>query len=167
MSAWEDHGESNDWYTPRYIFDALGCEFDLDVAAPLEGPLHVPCDEYLCAGGLEAVWSGFVWMNPPFGHQKNKLAWLRKFLDHANGIALLPDRSSTLWWQEAAMRSDAILAVYGKIKFIRPDGSIGEQPGTGTTLFGVGRKAIAALKRAEKSGLGLVLSKHDYLASAA
>jgi hypothetical protein len=27
-------GLSSDWFTPRYIFDALGLEFDLDPAHP-------------------------------------------------------------------------------------------------------------------------------------
>ncbi len=37
MSHWEASGESNEWYTPKYIFDALGTRFDLDVAAPHGG----------------------------------------------------------------------------------------------------------------------------------
>ena len=34
---------SDDCYTPRWVFDAMGLEFDLDVAAPVGGPWHVPC----------------------------------------------------------------------------------------------------------------------------
>lgn len=33
---------SDDCYTPRWVFDAMGLEFDLDVAAPNGGPWHVP-----------------------------------------------------------------------------------------------------------------------------
>jgi hypothetical protein len=29
---------SDDYWTPKWIFDALGLEFDLDVACPPEGP---------------------------------------------------------------------------------------------------------------------------------
>ena len=32
MSHWEATGKSDEWYTPKYIFDALGAEFDLDPA---------------------------------------------------------------------------------------------------------------------------------------
>jgi hypothetical protein len=39
----------------------------------------------------------------------------------------------------------------GKIKFVRPDGSIGEQPGYGNALIGMGEVACNALRR---SGLG-------------
>jgi hypothetical protein len=35
---------SDDCYTPRWVFDAMGLRFDLDVAAPVGGPWHVPCE---------------------------------------------------------------------------------------------------------------------------
>ncbi len=153
MAAYEAAGESNEWYTPRYIFDALGETFDLDVACPPEGPRHVPAARWLSSGALSCEWSGFVWMNPPFEHQKGKRQWLAKFFEHGNGIALLPDRTSAPWFQEYGPRADALLWVSPKIKFERPDGTRGEWPGTGTTLFGLGERAVAALVR---SRLGFV-----------
>jgi hypothetical protein len=148
----ERRGESDEWYTPRYVFDALGVTFDLDVACPPEGPRHVPARSFYSAGALGLPWGGLVWMNPPFGHQRTKRAWLERFFAHGNGIALLPDRTSAPWWQEFAPRADAVLFVAPKIKFERPDGSIGEQPGTGTTLFAAGPVAVAALVRARSLG---------------
>lgn len=154
MAAYETAGQSDDWYTPAYIFDALGCRFDMDVAAPIDGPRYVPTSRWLSSGGLTAPWDGFVWMNPPFGHQSTKRAWLRRFFGHGNGIALVPDRTSAPWWQEFAPMASAILFVAGKIKFERPDGTVGESPGTGTCLFAAGERAASVLRR---SGLGLVL----------
>jgi hypothetical protein len=148
----EKRGESDEWYTPKYVFDALGERFTLDVASPPEGPRHVPADVWISEGSLERDWWGFVWMNPPFGHQSTKRAWLRKFFDHGNGIALLPDRTSAPWWQEFAPIADAVLFVAPKIKFERPDGTIGESPGTGTTLFASGNRARSALIRASSLG---------------
>lgn len=148
----ERRGESDEWYTPKYIFDALGVTFDLDVACPPEGPRHVPACAFFCEGALERDWAGLVWMNPPFGHQSTKRAWLHKFFDHGNGIALLPDRTSAPWWQEFAPLADAVLFIAPKVKFERPDGSIGEQPGTGTTLFAAGPKATTALLNARTLG---------------
>lgn len=153
MAAYEAAGETNEWYTPRYIFDALGETFDLDVACPPDGPRHVPAREWLCEDALRVPWHGFVWMNPPFGHQRHKREWLGRFFEHGNGIALVPDRTSAPWFQEFGPRADAILWVSPKIKFERPDGSRGEWPGTGTALFGVGPRAVAALRR---SRLGFV-----------
>jgi hypothetical protein len=94
MAAYETVGETDEWFTPRYIFDALGEQFDLDVAAPVGGPRHVPCERWYSVDSLSRPWSGFIWMNPPFGRQATKRKWLTKFFEHGNGIALVPDRTS-------------------------------------------------------------------------
>jgi hypothetical protein len=164
MAAYEKQGESDEWYTPRYIFEALSVSFDLDVASPPEGPRYVPAEKWFSEMSLERDWFGFIWMNPPFGHQSTKRNWLRKFFDHGNGIALLPDRTSAPWWQEFAPLSDAVLFVSPKVKFERPDGSIGEQPGTGTTLLASGPKGVEALKRA--STLGQIFQPISRIAAA-
>lgn len=152
MASYEKQGESDEWYTPAYIFEALAVTFNLDVACPPEGPRHVPANAFYSEKSLEREWTGFVWMNPPFGHQSTKRLWLRKFFDHGNGIALLPDRTSAPWWQEFAPLADAVLFISPKVKFERPDGSIGEQPGTGTTLFAAGSHGTSALLRASSLG---------------
>jgi hypothetical protein len=74
VAAYETAGETDEWYTPRYIFDALGEQFDLDVACPPEGPRHVPATAWYSSHSLMLPWCGFVWMNPPFGHQSTKRA---------------------------------------------------------------------------------------------
>lgn len=153
MAVYEKAGETDEWYTPKYIFDALGVEFDLDVAAPNDGPRHVPVSRWISSGSLEQDWDGFIWMNPPFGHQKQKRQWLNKFFLHGNGIALVPDRTSAPWFQEYACKADMICWLSPKVKFERPDGSIGSSPGTGTCLFAAGDRARFTL---EKCGLGMV-----------
>lgn len=161
MSAYEKAGESDEWYTPRYIFDAIDEGFDLDVASPPEGPRHVPAAEFYSYDALERPWHGFVWMNPPFGHQSTKRRWLARFFEHGNGIALVPDRTSAPWFQEFAPRADVILWVSPKIKFERPDGTIGESPGTGTCLLAAGERAAAALLRARTLGFATVRPAND------
>lgn len=156
MSSWEGPGQSDEWYTPKYVFDALGCWFDLDVAGP-GLKTHVPTGRCITHSSLERPWFGFVWMNPPFGGRNGLIPWLDKFFEHGNGIALTPDRTSAPWWQEAARRADAVLFVSPKIKFERPDGSLGKQPGTGTTLFACGDHAVLSLRRADGT-LGKVLA---------
>lgn len=155
MGQWENSvGESDEWYTPKYIFDAIGETFDVDVAAPVGGPIHVPTKGWFSSHSLDIPWNGYVWMNPPFGGRNGIVPWLDKFFAHGNGIALTPDRTSAPWWQNAAKQCDALLLIGGKVKFIRPDGSIGKSPGTGTTLFASGDRAAAALRRASAAGLG-------------
>ncbi len=160
MGHWEVNGKSDEWYTPKYIFDALGCEFDTDVASPVDRALcHVPAKHFVTENSLDIRWNGFVWCNPPFGGRNGISPWLDKMADHENGIVLTPDRSSASWWQKAAGECDSMLMVHHKIKFISNNGYIGTKPANGTTLFAYGTKALFALRRAEKSGLGIVLIK--------
>jgi hypothetical protein len=157
MSSWDPSiGGSDEWYTPAHVFAALEATFDLDVAAPLEGPRHVPASAFICENSLQEQWRGFIWMNPPFGGRNGLVPWLDKFFAHGDGIALTPDRTSAPWWQDASVRCDALLLTRGKIKFERPDGSVGKSPGSGVTLFAVGSRAINALLSAQKNGLGTV-----------
>jgi hypothetical protein len=155
MSDWEASGQSDEWYTPKFVFDALGVDrFDLDVAAPPGGAPHVPAARVYHERGLDLEWSGFVWMNPPFGGRNGLVPWLDKFFQHGNGIAWTPDRTSAPWWQDAAKKADAILFISGKVKFERPGGVIGASPSTGTTLLASGFRGVAALERAAFVGFG-------------
>lgn len=79
---------SDDYLTPRWVFDALGLEFDLDVAAP-PWDTHVPAARKFTKAddGLGQPWKGRVWMNPPYSRTT---PWVDRFIAHANGIALLP-----------------------------------------------------------------------------
>lgn len=154
MSHWEANGKSDDWYTPKYVFDALGCVFDLDVAAPLKGPRHVPTLYWFSHHALTRAWHGFVWMNPPFGGRNAIEPWLKKFFEHGNGIALTPDRTSAPWFQYWAQRADAILFT-PKIRFERPDGTLGVAPSNGTALLSIGKQGTRALARARDRKLGI------------
>lgn len=162
MGHHETIGKSDEWYTPLYLFKALGCTFDMDVASPVDRTYcNVPAIEFITENSLSKEWKGFIWMNPPFGGRGNKEKWLDKFFMHNNGIALTPDRTSAPWWQKAVKKCDALLLVDGKIKFIRPDGSIPPHPGNGTTLFAVGKKAVDALYEAQRNKLGVVLKMYN------
>jgi hypothetical protein len=80
---------------------------------------------------------------------------MNKFFEHGSGIALTPDRTSAPWFQEAWSKAAAVMFL-PKVKFIRPDGSLGKQPGSGTALWGAGELAVEALIRAERQGLGIL-----------
>jgi len=150
MAAHERPGKSDEWYTPRYIFEALGETFDLDVAAPVDRTyVTTPALGFFTEGALTREWRGFVWVNPPFGKRNGLEPWLDKFFTHNYGIALTPDRTSAPWWQAAARRADGTLFISPKVRFIKPDGTTGESsPGTGTTLFASGTRAANALRHA-------------------
>lgn len=155
MSHWERAGKSNEWYTPKFIFDELGCKFDLDVAAPNDGPRHVPALKWFSTDSLSKDWSGFVWMNPPFEGRNGLEPWLNKFVNHGNGIALTPDRTSAPWFQKFALRMD-ILLFMPKVKFERPDGTLGRSPSNGTCLMAIGQRGNLALRRATSLGVPMI-----------
>lgn len=146
-------GASDEWYTPKSIFECLGVTFDLDPCSPGRGH-WVPAGSVMTQSddGLALPWHGFVFMNPPFGGRNGHVPWLKKFLDHGNGIAIVRAYTSAGWFHKHATKAHAMLFPKGKTQFVRPDGSVGKAPGHGVVLLAMGEKAKAALKQ---SGLGL------------
>lgn len=158
-------GASDEWYTPRHVFEAMDVRFDLDVSAPcVECPAYDWCDDAYTQESLTRDWFGFIWMNPPFGGRNGLVPWLDKFFTHGNGVALVPDRTSAPWWQAYAQRADALLFVAKKLRFLRPDGTEGASPAQGTTLFAAGPRGVLALERAERSSLGLLFERRQIAA---
>lgn len=150
-------GQSDEWYTPPHVFEALGCTFDLDVAHPgLDVVPWIPAERIISKDSLETPWSGFAWMNPPFGGRNSLAPWLEKFFAHGNGVALTPDRTSAPWWQRFAPQADAILFAARKIKFHTPAGVAGT-PAQGSSFFAVGLPGVMALRRAASAGFGFVV----------
>ena len=88
---------SDDHYTPAWIFETLGLTFDIDVAAPPGGIPWIPARRFYTMedDGLAQPWEGLIWMNPPYS---SATEWVRRFIEHGNGIALLPVAISK-WFQ--------------------------------------------------------------------
>ena len=144
-----DTGSSDDYYTPSHIFEALGIEFDLDVAAPDGGIPWIPAKRYytIIDDGLASPWEGTVWMNPPYSAPRK---WIEKFIDHGDGICLVPT-SKANWFKQAWDQADGVMCMDPALKFVR--GNSFAQIQYLTIMFAMGDKSIAALKR---SGLGRV-----------
>jgi site-specific DNA-adenine methylase len=156
---------SQEWYTPPYIFDALGCWFDLDPASPgCDVVPWVPANTHYTTEGLERPWGGFVWLNPPYGRDRLP-AWVEKFAEHGNGIILVPERTSTEWWQGLSSRADMILFVNKKIPFISGDGRKAGAAAIGSCLVAIGKAGVAGLRRAHNEGLGRIVRpiKHSVM----
>lgn len=150
-------GASDEWYTPPYVFEALGLEYEVDVASPGQHVTPwIPARRFIVRDSLTAKWRGIVWMNSPFGGRNGLVPWLSKFFEHGSGIALTPDRTSAPWWQMYAPKADAILFVSPKIKFIDANGAPGPSPADGTSLMAAGPQAVEALRRAAGLGLGFL-----------
>lgn len=130
-------------YTPKWVFDRLGVTFDLDVCAPKDNIDHVPALNRYTEGSLEKEWTGLVWMNPPYSKVK---PWVQKFLDHGNGIALLP-YSKALWMIDVWNKADAICPVYD-IKFEQMEGKP-QGIFMPVALFAIGIEADMILRKAQ------------------
>jgi hypothetical protein len=117
-----DHGTSDDYYTPPFIFEALGVEFDMDVSAPPNGVPWIPAKRSLSVidDGLTTDWTGRVWCNPPYS---NVTPWAKKLIEHNNAIALLP-MSKSNWFNQVWEHCSGALVLSPNLKFIRSDDKI-------------------------------------------
>jgi hypothetical protein len=80
--------------------------------------------------------------------------WLEKFARHGNGIALVPERTSTAWWQDLVARADLILCVNKKIPFATPAGEQRTAFPIGSTLVAIGEEGVKGLLTAHRNGSG-------------
>jgi phage N-6-adenine-methyltransferase len=137
----ENHN-SDQHYTPKWIFDHIGIQFDLDVAAPIGGALNVPADKYYTEveDGLAQPWLGCIWMNPPYS---KPTPWVDKFIEHGNGIALLPVTRGK-WWDQVWESKGIIIPTPYNFKFERPDG-VKRDISFRTMLLAIGAKGEKAL----------------------
>ena len=142
---------SDDCYTPRWVFDAMGLEFDLDVAAPPGGPWHVPAKRYYTAedDGLSQPWDGLVWCNPPYSTAEQ---WIDRWASHDRGCLMTQVASRQSWRSKLYAAADAVYV--GQVKFTRPDGSVLEFGWTPICVAfrGVGTEPAERLAEADRFG---------------
>lgn len=110
---------SDDCYTPRWVFDAMGLRFDLDVAAPPGGPWHVPADRYYTAedDGLTSPWDGLVWCNPPYSQFE---VWADKWIAHDRGVLLGYQLPQVRWTRKVFAAADVVTMT--GTEFVNPEG---------------------------------------------
>jgi len=158
MANHESAGKTDEWYTPEWVFSAMCHQFDLD---PCNGsgtnPASRWCSHRYFGAGLDVSWPKMasIWLNPPFGGRNGIRPWLEKLVEHGNGIAIVPNRTATDWWQMAADEASLCLFVKGKIKFLRHDFSEGKSPGYGNVLLAYGSQMAKVLEKSDIAGIRL------------
>lgn len=135
--------ETDERYTPAWVFDALGETFDLDPASPPLGVSRVPVAAVWTKDddGLTQPWHGFVWCNPPFSLAT---PWADRFIAHGSGIWLGPVANSD-WHTRMTRTSDAMI-------LLRDFAFIGinhaqKRSSMPLSMHGYGPRALAALRR--------------------
>jgi len=146
--------KNDEWLTPPDILDELG-EFDLDPCSPINRPWDTARHHFnVTENGLRKDWDGRVWLNPPFGNQAVK--WLRRMVEHGDGIALIPARTETNMFFECVWeKAHGVLFMRGRPYFHHVDGSRAKHnSGAPICLVAYGKNNLEILK---KSRLGFVV----------
>lgn len=110
--------DTDDWYTPPYIIDALGLTYDLDPCSPPGGLPWIPAAQHYTEAddGLIQPWHGRVWLNPPYSAP---WPWIEKLAHHGNGIALIPADTSTRGWHRWAITAHSACFLRDRVQFVR------------------------------------------------
>lgn len=135
---------TDDYYTPAWVFDAMGLDFDLDVAAPEGGIPWVPAARYFTMedDGLLQPWVGRVWMNPPYS---NTTPWVDRFIAHRHGVCLVPWAKSA-WTLRLWAAADAVsLPSAGWFNFT--GGPSGGSISTAVMFAAFGPECVEAISR--------------------
>ena len=114
---------TDDWPTPRYVFDKLDEEFHFEIDVCADDRNHkAPIYFTKEIDGLKQEWKGVCWMNPPYGRTIGD--WVKKAYESANRggdgtivVCLLPARTDTKWWRDYVMRASELRFISGRVKF--------------------------------------------------
>lgn len=146
---------SVEWYTPKWLFDKLGVEFDLDPCAPMDKISHVPAAKMWNKDddGLAQDWKhDFFFCNPPYG--RGMMDWLNKAIANGNGLLLIPARTETRVFQKALREANMVLLLGRRIAFHAGDrnGEVVKGNTAASALFAFGSKAERLLRNAKIHG---------------
>lgn len=136
-----------EWYTPSEYIEAARAvmgSIDFDPASSDIAQETVQAAEYCTVddNGLDADWSGNVWMNPPYTAGLVD-RFCDKLIQHYNdeevveAIVLVNNATDTKWFQRLAEVSDSLCFPIGRIKFLDPEGNPGA-PLQGQCVFYLG-----------------------------
>lgn len=154
---------NNEWYTPKEYIDAardvMG-SIDLDPASSPTANETVKAEMYFTAeqDGLLQEWFGNVWLNPPYSSDLiGKFAEKVTTEDLEQAIVLVNNATETAWFEKIVSVSSAIVFPTSRVKFYRPDGTIGA-PLQGQAVLYIGANAERFLQVFSRFGWGV---KHE------
>jgi len=140
-----NHQSENTWFTPEK-FKEIG-DFYLDPCTVSFRPFdmaeyNVEYDKNY--NGLKMVWSGDVWLNPPYG--KEIMPFVQKFIQHRQGVMLVFARMGAPYIQESLKAGAMIYCLRKRVAFIDKSGKKGTNAGTDSCLVFFDTKWINKIK---------------------
>jgi hypothetical protein len=136
--------DTDDWYTPQWIFEKMNVTFDLDVCAPPGGVPWIPAIRSFSIDddGLVQPWEGFIWCNPPYSAP---FAWCDKWVIHGNGVIVLRADLSSRGPAAAFAAATSLFVPTPRLQFVNGHGEKQGSVNFSTVLLGVGEDADWAL----------------------
>ena len=141
---------NNEWYTPSAYVEAarraMG-SIDCDPASSEIANQTVMAAEFFTAeqDGLSKVWSGNVWLNPPYAQPL-----MAQFAEHLvyrfeqgeiqQACMLVNNATETDWFQGMLRRSSAICFPRQRIRFLDVDGNANGSPLQGQAVLYFGSR---------------------------
>lgn len=156
----------NEWYTPLEFIEAARAvmgRIDIDPASSEIANQTVGADVYYDknANGLEKVWAGNIWMNPPYSSDligkfcdKLKTEYMNNRIQSA--IVLVNNATETNWFFTLTTIASAIVFTKGRVKFLDPSGNPGA-PLQGQAIIYIGELPEKFLEEFYKFGWGAKL----------
>ena len=90
--------------------------------------------------GLQYEWQGNIWMNPPYSQPliSQFIAKLTTSESVNQAIVLVNNGTETAWGQMLLRASSAVCFHQGRIRFINPNGVVGQRPLQGQIICYIG-----------------------------
>lgn len=150
--------ERDEWYTPEWLFQAMGVQFDLDPCHPGTDLARVPAlSKYTREhDGLARDWSGFTFVNAPYSEVG---AWGKKFVVHGDGLFLCFARTETAWFQDVARKCDGMFLLNKRMRFIPGAGQTDGWAAAPSVLLACGRRGMDVLRHMERTNHGLLYTR--------
>lgn len=150
---------NNEWYTPAEIIEAarkaMG-SIDTDPASNDIAQKVVKSKSYYTieTNGLNKIWTGNVWMNPPYsgdliGRFIDKLCSERSNYEQA--IVLVNNATETEWFNKIISIASVVCFVKSRVKFWMPDGKTGA-PLQGQAIVYIGNESYRFANAFESVG---------------
>lgn len=151
----------NEWYTPPCYTESarkvMGV-IDLDPASSECANKVIKAKKYFdeSTNGLFQAWKGNVWMNPPYAQPLIYDFILKLETETYNqAIVLVNNATETKWGQKLMELSAAVCFHTGRIRFVSPEGELGDAPLQGQMIAYIGKNVKEFITEFKQYGICL------------